>query len=202
VSFPPGIVVAVKALACELPSELNLPLSRFSMSEIKREVIRRGIVASIGETTIWRWLSEDAIRPWTHRSWIFPRDPHFADKASRVLDLYEGIWEGRPLGHNDFVICADEKTSIQARRRKHRSAAPQPGRPMRVEHEYVRKGAWAYLAAWDVHQARVFGRCERKTGIAPFGRLVRQVMSREPYRSASRVFWVVDNGSSHRGDRC
>jgi hypothetical protein len=73
---------------------------------------------------------------------------------------------------------------------------------MRVEHEYVRKGAWAYLAAWDVHQARVLGRCERKTGIAPFGRLARQVMSREPYRSASRVFWVVDNGSSHRGDRC
>jgi hypothetical protein len=73
---------------------------------------------------------------------------------------------------------------------------------MRVEHEYVRKGAWAYLAAWDVHQARVFGRCEHKTGIAPFGRLVRQVMSREPYRSASRVFWVVDNGSSHRGERC
>jgi hypothetical protein len=172
------------------------------MSEIKREVIRRGIVASIGETTIWRWLSQDAIRPWTHRSWIFPRDPDFAQKASQVLDLYEGIWEGRPLGQNDFVICADEKTSIQARRRRHRTAAPQPGRPMRVEHEYVRKGAWAYLAAWDVHQARVFGRCEHKTGIAPFGRLVRQVMSREPYRSASRVFWVVDNGSSHRGYRC
>ena len=201
-SFPPGIVVAVKALACELPSETGLPLSRFSMSEIKREVIRRGIVASIGETTIWRWLSQDAIRPWTHRSWIFPRDPDFAQKASQVLDLYEGIWEGRPLGQNDFVICADEKTSIQARRRRHRSAAPQPSRPMRVEHEYVRKGAWAYLAAWDVHQARVFGRCEHKTGIAPFGRLVRQVMSREPYRSASRVFWVVDNGSSHRGYRC
>src|SRR3972149_158124 len=97
-SFPPGIVVAVKALACELPGELGLPLSRFSMSEIKREVIRRGIVASIGETTIWRWLSKDATRPWTHRSWIFPRDPDFPQKASRVLDLYEGIWEGRPLG--------------------------------------------------------------------------------------------------------
>ena len=201
-SFPPGIVVAVKALACELPSELGLPLSRFSISEIRQEAIRRGLVASIGETTIWRWLSEDAIRPWHHRSWIFPRDPQFAYKAGRVLDLYEGVWEGQPLGQNDFVICADEKTSIQARRRKHRSLGPQPGRPMRVEHEYVRKGAWAYLAAWDVHQARVFGRCERKTGIAPFGRLVRQVMSREPYRSAPRVFWVVDNGTSHRGDRC
>lgn len=201
-SFPPAVVVAVKALACELPSELGLPLSRFSMSEIKQEVIRRGLVASIGETTLWRWLSQDAIRPWHHRSWIFPRDPDFAQKASRILDLYEGVWEGRPLGQNDFVICADEKTSIQARRRKHRRAAPQPGRPGRFEHEYVRKGAWAYLAAWDVHQARIFGRCERKTGIAPFGRLVRQVMSLDPYRSASSVFWIVDNGTSHRGDRC
>jgi len=97
--------------------------SRASMSEIKREANRRGLVASIRETTIWRWLSQDAIRPWTHRSWIFPRDPHFAQKASRVLDLYEGAWERQPLGQNDFVVCADEKTSIQARRRKHRSAA-------------------------------------------------------------------------------
>ena len=69
------------------------------------------------------------------------------------------------------------------------------------EHEYTRAGAWAYLAAWDVHCARVFGRCEAKTGIAPFDRLVAQVMAREPYRSARRVFWIVDNASSHRGYR-
>jgi hypothetical protein len=70
---------------------------------------------------------------------------------------------------------------------------------MRVEHEYERGGALAYLAAWDVHHARLFGRCEQTTGIAPFGRLVAQVMTTEPYASARRVFWVVDNGSSHRG---
>jgi hypothetical protein len=70
---------------------------------------------------------------------------------------------------------------------------------MRVEHEYQRGGALAYLAAWDVGQARLFGRCEPSTGIAPFGRLVAQVMASEPYASAARVFWVVDNGSSHRG---
>jgi transposase len=172
------------------------------MADIKREVIRRGLVASIGETTLWRWLSEDAIRPWHHRSWIFPRDPDFADKAGRVLDLYEATWDGHPLRANEYVICADEKTSIQARRRKHRTTPPGPEVPMRVEHEYARKGAWVYLAAWDVHRARIFGRCEHKTGIAPFDRLVRQVMLQEPYRSAARVFWVVDNGSSHRGDRC
>jgi hypothetical protein len=185
-----------------LPHEHGLPLSRLSLPDIRREIIRRGLVASIGETTVWRWLTEDALRPWRHRSWLFPRDPAFSEKAGRVLDLYEGSWEGSPLTAADCVISADEKTSIQARKRVHRTRAAAPGEPMRVEHEYERKGAWAYLAAWDVRRAKIHGRCERKTGIASFERLVHQVMSREPYRSAPRVFWIVDNGSSHRGQRC
>ena len=73
---------------------------------------------------------------------------------------------------------------------------------MRVEFEYERKGALAYMAAWDVRHAKVFGRCEAKSGIKPFDRLVEQVMSQEPYMSAKRVFWIIDNGSSHRGERC
>jgi DDE superfamily endonuclease len=196
------VVVAVKALACELPHESGLPLSCFSIPDIKREVIRRGLVASIGETTLWRWLTEDAIRPWCQRTWIFPRDPAFQEKANRVLDLYEGRWQGRPLTDDDCVISTDEKTSIQARRRIHATLPAAAGRSMRVEHEYKRKGAWAYLAAWDVRRAKIHGRCEHKTGIAPFERLVEQVMSQEPYRSARRVFWIMDNGSSHRGQRC
>jgi hypothetical protein len=195
-------VVAIRALACELPYERNLPLSRFSIPEIRREAVARGLVASIGDTTVWRWLAEDAIRPWTHRTWIFPRDPAFKEKAGRVLDLYAGVWEGRPLVAADCVLSTDEKTSIQARRRIHRTVPPAPGRAMRVEHEYVRMGAWAYLAAWDVRRAKIHGRCERKTGIVPFERLVDQVMRRQPYRSAPRVFWVMDNGSSHRGQPC
>lgn len=197
--FPPNTVITIKALACELPHDLGIPLSRFSMTELRRAAIDRGIVASIGETTIWRWLSQDAIKPWNHRSWIFPRDPNFAAKAGRVLDLYEGFWEGRPLADDEWVISADEKTSIQARSRRNPTLPPAPARAMRVEHEYNRRGSLAYIAAWDVKQARIFGRCETKTGIEPFDRLVLQVMSREPYRSASRVFWIVDNGSSHRG---
>jgi hypothetical protein len=195
-------VVAVKALACELPHEHGLPLSRLSIPEIGREAVRRGLIAAVGETTLWRWLTEDAIRPWAHRSWIFPRDPHFKAKADRVLELYEGSWQGRPLRPCDCVLSTDEKTSIQARRRIHASLPPAPHRPMRIEHEYERQGAWAYLAAWDVRRAKVYGRCERKTGIAPFERLVAQVMAQEPYRSAARVFWIMDNGSAHRGERC
>jgi len=200
-AFPPGVVVSIKAFACELPAELNLPLSRLSMADIRDETIRRGLVASVGKTTLWRWLSDDAIRPWFHRSWIFPRDPQFAEKAGRVLDLYEGLWDGEPLKASDCVVSADEKTSIQARRRIHRTSPPGPGQTMKVEEEYEREGALAYLAVWDVRRAKVFGRCEESTGIVPFDRLVDQVMGQEPYRSAPRVFWIMDNGSSHRGQR-
>jgi DDE superfamily endonuclease len=188
-------------LACELPSRLGVPLSRLHVPDIATEVAARGIVAEISGTTIWRWLSEDAIQPWKQRSWIFPRDPNFAVKAGRVLDLYARTWDRKPLGTRDFVISADEKTSIQARRRCHPTLPPAPTRPMRIEHEYDRGGALAYLAAWDVHRAKIFGRCESTTGIAPFSRLVDQVMTTEPYTSARRVFWIVDNGSSHRGQR-
>ena len=189
----------IKAMACELPAATGLPLSRFSRQELVREAARRGIAAQISGTTLWRWLDTDAIRPWQHRSWIFPRDPHFAEKAGRVLDLYQGCWQGRALGGDEFVISADEKTSIQARARLHPSLPAQPGAPMRVEFEYERGGALAYLAAWDVHRAKIFGRCSATSGIAPFGALVREVMSQSPYREARRVFWIVDNGSSHRG---
>ena len=191
--------MAVKAIACELPSQLGLPLSRLNVPDIQAEVVSRGLVASISGTTIWHCLSEDAIRPWRHRSWIFPRDLDFAVKAGRVLDLYARKFEGRRLKTGEYVISADEKTSIQARIRRHPTAPVAPGRALRVEHKYDRDGAWAYLAAWDVHRAKLFGRLESTTGIEPFARLVEQVMAVEPYRSAERVFWIVDNGSSHRG---
>ena len=201
-SFPPLVEVEVKALACQLPRESGVPLSRYSSSEIAVEVVKRGIVARISDATVWRWLSEDAIRPWQYRSWIFPRDPHFQEKAARVLDLYQGIWQGNEIGPEEYVICADEKTSIQARSRKRAHLPPAPGEAMRVEHEYERKGALAYLAGWDTRRAKVFGRCEAKSGIKAFDKLVEQVMSQEPYLSAKRVFWIMDNGSSHRGERC
>ena len=183
----------VKALACELPHRLGLPLSRLSLADIRQEVMAQGIVAQVSGSTLWRWLSADALRPWQHRSWIFPRDPDFALKAGRILDLYARLWEGKPLHSSEFVISADEKTSIQARRRKQPTLPPAADRPMRVEHEY--------LAAWDVHRAKLFGHCEKKNGIAPTDRLIAEVMRHEPYKSAKRVFWIMDNCSAHRGHK-
>ena len=169
----------------------GLPLSRFSCADIVREAQQCGIVAQISDTTVWRWLHEDAIRPWQHRTWIFPRDPDFALKAARILDPYARRWEGKRLRWDEFVLSTDEKTSIQARVRKHPTLPPRPHSAARVEHEYARAGAWAYLAALDVHRAKVFGRCEKSTGIDPFGRLVAQVMTQPPYRDACSGSWIT-----------
>ena len=189
--FPAAVVAYAKAVACELPATRGVPLSRWSLAELREELLASGLVSEVSTTTLWRWLAEDPIKPWQHHSWIFPRDPEFAAKAGVVLDA--------PLGAGQYVISADEKTSIQARRRRHTSLPAGRARSMRVEHEYERGGALASLAAWDVHHTRLVGRCEPTTGIAPFDRLVAQAMTVEPYASAERVFWLEDNGSSHRG---
>jgi transposase len=193
-------VAEVKALACELPAASNTPLARWSCPDLAVEAIRRGVVSSLSASTVRRWLAADAIKPWQHRSWIFPRDPDFAVKANRVLDLYARSFDGEPLDADEYVLSADEKPGVQAREPIHPSWPPQPGRqPMLVESEYRRHGTLAYLAAYDVHRAQVIGHCAPSTGIAPFTALAAKVMTREPYASARRVFWIVDNGSSHRG---
>ncbi|WP_406336114.1 IS630 family transposase [Streptomyces sp. NBC_00203] len=186
--FTPVQVAEAKALACQLPAETGVPLARWSCPELAAELTARGVTDSTSASTVRRWLRQDAIRPWQYRSWIFIRDPDFRAKAQRVLDLYARTYEGEPLGADEYVISSDDPT-----------LAPGQARAMRVNHEYGRGGALAYLAAYDVHQAKAFGRCEATTGIVPFMALVEQVMAQEPYAGAKRVFWIVDSGSSHRG---
>jgi hypothetical protein len=141
-----AVVAQVKALACELPAASGTPLAK-SCLEPARETAARGITASISASTVRRWLAEDVLKPWQHRSWTFPRDPYFAVKAARVFDLCEPIWGARPLGGDDYVLSADEKPGVQARRRIHPARPPGPGRRVRVQNEYARGGTLAYLAA-------------------------------------------------------
>jgi hypothetical protein len=198
--FPPVDRALIIAMACEAVAETELPISRQSLADLTSRA-QKALGKRISRSTVWRILHEDAIKPWQHEHWIFPRDPMFAERAGRLLDLYAGYWEGKRLGPKDYVLSSDEKTSIQARERCHDEQPPGPRRTRRIETEYKRKGALQYLATWDVHRGIVLGRCERRTGIRPFGRMVTQILASEPYSDAERLFLIVDNGSSHRGKR-
>lgn len=194
--FPPEDRAQVISFACDLPARYDLPFSHFSLMDLL-DHIGAHTSLRLSLSTLWRWLNEHAIRPWQSRTWLFPRDPKFLAKATPVLDLYQGRWQGEPLAVDDFVISADEKPGIQALERRHKPTAPQPGKCTRIEHEYRRHGTAAYLAAIDVQSGRVMGRMDDRTGIEPFMQLVDDVMRRKSYRKARRVFWIVDNGSSH-----
>jgi hypothetical protein len=196
--FPPLDQALIHALACEVVAETEEPLSRQSLADLVRRS-QATLGKKISRSTVWRMLHEAAIKPWQYEHWLFPKDPRFAEKAGPILDLYAGIWQGEALGPRNYVLSMDEKTSIQARGRCHEETPPQPKQTRRIESEYERNGALQYLAAWDVHRGIVLGRCEKKTGIKPFGLLVNQVLKQKPYDEAARLFFIVDNGSSHRG---
>ena len=186
----------VVVLACELPARRGLPLSRFSYADIARE-IRHEMPHAPSRSTIARWLRSDSLRPWRFRYWKFPRDPYFREFAEPVIDLYHRRWEGRPLGPDEYVLSADEKTCIQTLRRTRPTRAPSPGHPIRVEHEYERGEIVTYLAALDPGRGKVFGGLPEANNKVTFYRFVDAVMAREPYRSAARVFWILDHGHSH-----
>jgi transposase len=191
---------AVVALACQLPAATGVPLSRWTGPELLAELTRSGAAdEKLSASSVLRILAEHPVKPWQYQSWISPRDPDFEAKAAVVLDLYQGFYQGTRLQPGDRILSVDAKPSIQARGRCRPTIAAARGRPVRVEHEYVRHGALALLAALDVRTGKVFATTPAATGIAPFMDLMDQVMSRPEYKDAPRVFVIVDNGSDHRG---
>jgi transposase len=190
---------AVVALACQLPAATGVPLSRWTGPELLAELTQAGAADALSASSVLRILAEHPVKPWQYQSWISPRDPDFETRAAVILDLYQGYYQGTPLQPGDRILSVDAKPSIQARGRCRPTAPAARGRPVRVEHEYVRHGALALLAALDVHTGTVFAATPDTTGITPFMDLIGQVMSRPEYKEAPRVFVIVDNGSDHRG---
>jgi transposase len=190
---------AVVALACQLPAVTGVPLSRWTGPELLAEVTEAGLTSQLSVSSVLRILAEHPVKPWQYQSWISPRAPDFAAKATVILDLYQGFYQGRRLRPGDRILSVDAKPSIQARGRCCPTAPAARGKPMRAEHEYVRHGALALLAALDVHTGKVLAAAPAATGITPFMDLMSQVMSLPEYKDAPRVFVIVDNGSDHRG---
>lgn len=196
VTYGPQERAQITVVVCETLWERKLPLSRFSIADLRRVVIQEEGLAGLSHSSLGRILRQDALRPWRYRYWLFPRDPDFVSKACVILDLYAGFWQGQRLGPDEYALSADEK-SIQILARCHPSLPTIPGYEQRVEFEYERQGTVAYHAAWDVFRGKVLGRVASTTSIATFNQLIDLVMTQAPYQTAARVFWIVDGGGAH-----
>lgn len=196
-AFPPSVVTAVKAAACDRAGARARGQVYFSIRDLAARVREERALSALAPSTVWEILDRDALKPWQYRSWIFPRDPEFAARAGVALDLYQRIHQGLPLGERDFVFCGDEKPGLLLRTRCHPTVAPVSGHAGREEFEYRRHGTAVLLALLDVGRGRVFHETVAKNGILPFRHLLETVVQEEPYRSATRLFFVVDNGGSH-----
>lgn len=164
--FPPELIVKIKALACELPATRNLPLSRWSVADVAQQARQSGLVATISDSTVWRWLSEDVIRPGNIAAGSFRVIRTSMSKLDTLSTSTNGYGRADASKTTNSSSLRMRKTSIQARSRRYPTLPTKPGQAMKVEHEYKRCGAWSYLAALDVHRAKLFGRCEEKSGIA------------------------------------
>ena len=190
---------AVVALACQLPAATGVPLSRWTGPELLAEVTRAGPAESSQRPRCCGSWPSTRSSPGSTSPGSLPATRTSTAKAAVILDLYQGYYQGTRLQPGDRILSVDAKPSIQARGRCRPTAPAARGTPVRVEHEYVRHGALALLAALDVRTGKVFAATPDTTGIAPFMDLIGQVMSRPEYKDAPRVFVIVDNGSDHRG---
>jgi len=88
--FGAAVVACAKAVACELPATRGVPLGRWSLPELRAELLATGLVAEVSTTTLWRWLAADAIKPWQHHAWIFPRDPRLGARPPECSTYTSG----------------------------------------------------------------------------------------------------------------
>jgi DDE superfamily endonuclease len=161
--------------------------------------MQRRIVRRISASTIKRWLQADRIKPWQYRSWQRPTDPRFLERALPVLNLYERAQRLARQGH--IIVCADEKTSIQARKAGGRTRPAGPGHPMHVADRYARKGALQLFAGLLVHTGETLARCFDRKRFAEFQSFLRMLFASMWCQRIRTLHLVLDNGSTHAPKR-
>jgi hypothetical protein len=195
--FPPEVRAQATALACSHPREKGVPLARWSNAEIVRRLIDLGMVVSIAASTVGRWLASEKLRPWRYHSWQHILDAHvFLERARPVLRLYERAKE--LLKSGVWIVCVDEKTSIQARKRCQEPDPTMSGEPVHVSHRYQRQGALHLFGALSVADGKVYGKCRLRKRFVDFQAfLLGTVIPEALERGVHTLALILDNGSTH-----
>ncbi len=194
--FLPNVRAAVRAIACTQPTQMDVPRARWSCSEIATQLVTLSIVVAIATSTVWRWLKAESIKPWRFHSWMHPIDQQFVKKANPILRLYAQATFLIKAGY--WVVCVDEKTSIQARKRLHPSEAAAPFHPVHLAPRYERLGALHLFAALFVAEGLIYGLCRESKKFADFQAFILEVLVPEAKRRGVRhIYLILDNGSTH-----
>jgi hypothetical protein len=184
------------ALACSLPQEAALPLARWSCAEVAAALVGLGLVLTVAASTVSRWFKAERLQPWRFHLWQHSRDPLFLERATAVLTLYEQA--AALLAAGVWVICVDEKTSIQAREGVQAPAAARPDHPVQVAARYVRRGAVQLFAALSVADGLVYGCCRARKRFGDFQSFLQEVVVPEALRREVReVRLILDHGPTH-----
>ena len=195
--FPPIVTTHLVKLACELPEDEARSLSTWTCSELARTLIRDGVVDTISSSSVQRILASEKLKPWRVHHWLsskVPRDDQFRETVRNVCDLYT-----RKLSPHERVLSLDEKTSLQPRTRTSPTRpARVPNEPVRLEHEYVRKGALNLFAAFDTRTGRVIGILRRRKRQVEFIELLEEIDRMTPAR-ITLIHLLCDNLSIHGG---
>ena len=196
--FPPQVALYLVKIACERPDTVGRSLSQWDCTELGRQLVAAGVVGSISASTVRRILQSHHLKPWRHHLWLspkVPRDRAFAKSIREISRLYT-----RKLKRHEMVLCIDEKTSLQPRPRKAPTLPAQPKLPVRVEHEYQRKGALNLFAAFDTRTGKVWGQTyERKRQEEFIGFL--EYLEREISSDITTIHIVLDNLRMHKGKK-
>jgi hypothetical protein len=194
--FSPAVALYGVKLACERSDVVGRSLSQWDSAELARQLVHDGVVEASSPQTIQRILAHHTLQPWRHHLWLsphIPRDAAYAAQVNEIVTLYT-----RPLGVWERVLCVDEKTSLPPRTRTAPTLAAQPGRPVRVEHEYPRKGALNLCAGFDTRTGTVYATTASRKRQAEFLLFLAQVDHEMP-PTITTMHIVLDNVRRHKG---
>jgi transposase len=195
-SFPPEVALHLVKMACERPDDVGRSLSHWDCAELARQLVADEVVASISPQTVQRILASHKLKPWRKHLWLspeVPRDADFRQRVKTICTLYT-----RKLASHEMVLCVDEKTSLQPRTRKSPTLPAQPGQPVRVEHEYERKGALNLFAAFDTRTGHVYAQTAERKRQQEFIAFLEK-LDREIPEHITQIHLVMDNLRMHTG---
>jgi hypothetical protein len=195
--FPPAVRAQVTATACSLPQKEAVPLARWSRAELARRVAAACPQAAISPSTVGRWLRAEKIRPWRVRSWQHIHEPvSFLQRARPVLELYA---QAKPLLQQGYwVVCVDEKTSIQARQAEQAPRAAIRRHCARQSPRYIRRGARHLFGGLSVADGHILGQCRKRKCFVDFQAFISSVVVPEAQRRAVHtIVLIMDNGPTH-----